>query len=587
MVTIQIHYDDGTGGDEKWVVVGGPYPVDENTAVPNFDLPAGWMKHEGKIALRLHVEQFTGDEFFSDALNFITDITPPFGRKLPPAPILSPELVTQEYLDDGNKIQVKIAPYPDFQPGDKVQVFWAFLTSGNISYGPITDPLEMTATEFSVDLPTEAATERGSGTYLAAAYFADKAGNISLMSDVDSLGVVLGAMATGMAPPSVPLAQAAQDDFLSLEDAYHGVEVHIPAFLNVQQGDAIRLYWGTQPGYDFIPSRWPFPDAPLAVAVPNTLLASDYGNHTGKLDTDVAYEVTRGGFVMGTRQSTMIQVDFSIKGPVDPDPDWPDPVNEALTPADIRSTSGKPNRIEKADRGQPAQLKVTLHKDIEVGQPLKFYLGEFLLVEHPVKAGEPGTEISVQVPWLKIEACGNGIFDLYYHLITTTSGNYWKSPSVKAVVAANVIAPLVMKTPAGGDMGKWLACSSLVKSAGEDGIPAGKWYVKIQTPDLSRYLAKGDEVELHWEPFIGYTDKPAHAPFIATVTFDDKHPVTGFIWKLPYDPHVLSIYTAGFAEGTNYGVGKFYAEFSAWGNNGRLIWQSKVWRRTRAISPVT
>lgn len=554
---------------DGWVLVGQEYPVSADTEFPlEMEVPPDLLAREGPMSLRVQITMPNGDYDYTDFVSFITDRTPPHEQATPPLADVTPTPITDDELEE--EIVVTVPSYAARAKGDVCSLYW--VRFGGSWPPPGAEPIlrdqtvpETGAIKFTV--PTDSIIAAGSGSYVVSYVLADKAGNFSGFAQPRQVSVALGDLATGLSAPEVPLAQETEDDVLVIADAIKGVIVKIPPFQNAAQGDAVKLYWGNEE-HEFVPSDWPFPDAPLEVHMPNPKLHKAYGDATGDVETVVAYEVIRGGLVMGSRQSTTIKVNFFVEGPTDPLPGWPDPINEALElPVLIPSSGGPENVLIPADFGEDAIVSVKRIEGMIEGQGLEVYLGDKLVAEGKVPAAPPedATEpqmIEITVPWTAIEARDNGRWSLYYHLVTGSSGNYWQSKSQEVTIAA---LPLPELTFPYVNAAGFLTCSALRPATGEDenGDPLTGMVIHVQVPDLSYYLKAGDTLTLSWAPSSLANVPITRGEYSRTVQVGTTYPATGFTWEVPYVPYVLCIYEDVPAADLRTGTGRVRATFNA------------------------
>ncbi|WP_225774898.1 hypothetical protein [Pseudomonas sp. Marseille-Q5115] len=554
---------------DGWAPVGTPYMVSVETEFPlQMEVPPDLLAREGPMALRVEITLLVGDIDYTDFVSFITDRTPPYEQATPPQAAVTPSPITDEALEDD--IVVTVPSYPARRSGDVCSLYWVRFGGSWPPPGaePILagQPVPETG-DITFTVPAASIVDAGSGSYVVSYVLADKAGNFSGFAQPRQVSVALGELATGLSAPRVPLAQESDDDVLVIADAIKGVVVEIPPFQNAAQGDAITLHWG-QEVYEFVPSDWPFPGGPLEVHVPNPVLQREYGEATGDVDTEVAYEVVRGGLIMGSRQSTTIKVNFHVEGPTDPVEGWPDPINEALElPVLIPNSGGPNNALIPADFGMDAIVLVERVEGMSEGQSLRLYLDDQFLAEGEVpEAPSEGDTvpqlIEITVPWAAIQTRNNGTWSLYYHLVTPLSGNYWQSRSQQVTIAALPLPELIF--PHVNTAG-FLTCTALRPAEGEDenGDPLTGMVIHVEVPDLSYYLKAGDTLTLSWAPS-SLADAPiTRGQYSRTVQVGTTYPATGFIWEIPYDPYLLCIYEdVPLADG-HIGRGRVQATFDA------------------------
>jgi hypothetical protein len=538
-ITPQIALEDAS---DTWLAAGDRVELTHASERPFYiTVEPTLLLAQGPMRLRLFVELWNSTvPDISAAVRFIADSTPPMGQRDPLPLVITPNAITDQVLNGTGAI-AKVPAY-DFAEKDLLLLWWASPEGDPI--GQSVHHLELPKNEHDFEIPAQVIREAGSGVKWVTYRLVDKAGNLSNMALPTKVQVALGELATGLKPPSVPLAE--DDGVLDLTDARTGVFVHIQPFEGAQAGDTLDVWWGGTK----IPQTptWPFPGNDLKVLISPAILQQEYGSASGPTTLEVAYEVRRGGILMDSRQSKSITTDYYIGGPADPDPEWPDPINEALElPVLVPPVSSDDNKLLPEDYGQDATVTVLLHKDIAVGQVVKFYWDDTYLpgIDHIVAANEPGTTISQVVKWSVIEAGTNGIRNLWYRVYSSTPGNYWESQPQSVEVSA-VKLPL-LSFPDLNPL-NLLACESL-----RDGSSGNGKVIRVAVPDLSAYLKPGDSLELEWMPwrrFMGEEPelKLESAALIETITIDELHPITGFAWEVPYIKHILPIYDGGAIE---------------------------------------
>lgn len=555
---------------DGWAPVGTPCWVSVETQFPlQMEVPPDLLAREGPMALRVEITLLIGEVEHTDFVTFITDRTPPYEQADPPLPVVTPSAITDPVLE--GEIAITLPTYSARAKGDVCSVYWVRFEG---EWPPVGEPILTNEPvpengDITFILPNEKIRAQGSGRYLVTYRLADKAGNLSGVAAPRQVNVALGNLASNLSAPKVPLAQESANDVLVIADAIKGVMVQIPAFENAARRDVIKVYWGSQV-FEYEPLDWPFPNEPLEVPVNNDLLKRDYGEATGDVDTVVAYEVLRGGLVMGSRQSTTIKVNFFVDGPTDPIPGWPDPINEALPlPVLIPDSSGANNALTPADFGKDAIVRVERIEGMIQGQKLRLYLDDQFIAEGevpepPSDEDTPPQLIEITVRWAAIEARNNGAWSLYYHLVTPSSNNYWQSRSQPVTIAA---LPLPELSFPHVNTAGYLTCSALRPATGEDenGDPLTGMVIHVAVPDLSHYLKAGDTLTLSWAPS-SEGDEPGpitRGEYQRTVEVDETYPAKGFIWEVPYDPYLLCIYEDVPPADGHIGIGRVWATFDA------------------------
>ncbi len=310
------------GPVEKFLppLVPGDFPL--ALAFPQASIP-----RNGKLWIRYELVDHKGDQYVSHPIELICDSVPPWGDE-PAPPLTAPtDIINEAYLTNHQAgIELGIPEYPDRTSKDTYQAFYLKeWPEENADYdnpvvnGTVTDDRKIT-------IPADVVRSLGDGRFYIVYYLFDKAQNRSRIRLPATVDVVLTPEPKDLLPPEVPLA--ADDGVLSLKDAQAGVHIEIRAYTNSRKEDKIAIKWGTTPLIvEQVGSR-PFP---VSIPVPSDILRNEYGKASGEVATPVSYQVLRGHAAYGPAADDFA-VDFSVAGPErpDPDPDWPDPVNDKM-----------------------------------------------------------------------------------------------------------------------------------------------------------------------------------------------------------------------------------------------------------------
>lgn len=513
-------------------------PAQAGTFPLRLTVPPEKLRPDGPYTLRYIVIGYTDQQTHALPVPIICDNTPPWRNAEPPKLVLPAEPITDDYLIAHPEGVVGTIPdYADRQPGDKVAFWWGVepLPDDPTQLQPV--GIIDVGTPQEVTIPPAVIEATGDGGCYAIYALIDKATNRSRLSVYTKATVGLGPLPDNLLDPVVP--QAAKG-WIDLQDAFEGVMVDIPEFDNWKPTDRIEVTWGATPlSEETIGSA---PLWPLPVRVPTPTLKAEYGTVQGPLTTNVSYRVLRGGMEFGPR-AIDVEVDFSVIGPVLPD--WPDPTNPNLPLAEIYgAVSNTLNKLTPADNGEDARLTFALYSPLSAGELVEFYWGSQHVAEaqYTVLTGDvPGNSIDRDIPWSYIEAGGNDpAVPVHYRISAPGSPNEQHSPITYVDVGANIItpeAPEVLNISGAG----YLICDSL------DGPDHA---ALVQVPDLSQYLADGDQVTLRWTPLAGLTGENELTAAIKeeVITLGGATPVTGFIWRVqPYDVHLLPTYDPGGA----------------------------------------
>lgn len=531
-------------------------PVDPDTFPMVIDIPLSSLMQglakpaDGAYSLRYRIRQPNDQETVSPSIDLIVDTTPPGEHLEPEQMVLATDQLTQAFLDANPGGLVGTLPdYDNWKPGDKVPFYWVG-TPLPESAEELPDPVGVvelaSPTNNTVTFPVSVIEASRDEPYYAIYILVDKATNRTSLSSPKRIDVALGLLPDNLKEPVVPLAQP-PEKLINLPDARLGVEVLIESFDNWKPADRTEVTWGTEVlRPDEVGSS---PDFPISIRVPDLVLQGQYNQaNGGDQPTAVSYRILRG-VVPSEVKSISVNVNFATIGP-DPitGPGWPDPVNGALLPVEVRGqVSDSANVLTAADKGKAARVLFKLYTKLQPGEMIDFYWGARLTSSAtytvlPSDAADSDRE--VEIPWVDIFAEGNrDDLPVHYRIHAPDSENTQHSPDTLVQVNAIVItpeAPVFEGTSPNG----WLNCDSLFADGIENPGP-GEPGIRVRVPDLSKYLSDGETVTLYWYGSEGNT---GDAPIPGTekkeaILLGGSHPATGFIWLVtPYDKHILPIY---------------------------------------------
>ncbi|MBC3500387.1 hypothetical protein HU761_03075 [Pseudomonas sp. SWRI59] len=496
---------------------------------------------EGRLWLRYKIVTFNSSTVFSSIVPLICDRTAPYNPTLPDGQLdalsLPIAVIDDDYLaDHPNGLTASIPTYHTAREGDTYQVFYFdHFPSEHDDYStPVhRGPVDVAAPQ--VLIPRAVIEEAKDGKYYLAYYLTDKAHNKSRISLATPLNVTLGALPKNLQLPEVPLAQA--DNLIDLKDAIQGVTVLIQTYDNARETDHIAITWGTAPLVIEPVGAKPFP---IYINVPNPILHDQYTATDVPQATAVKYAILRGE-VPFPSQPISVDVDFSIVGPVrpDPDPTWPDPINPLLPPPSvIGGGSGGLNKLDHSDANIDATLLFELYDNAQDGEVVDFYWEGILVTEarYTVDTSD-GPTVERILPWEYIlEASNNSELKLYYTIRKTDDALNEQQSKVQLVNANAVIITLPLPVYQ-GVVKNWINCDSLANSGAELSL-------KVAIPDLRSHFTLGEKITLYWEPWWGASETDGSDPVIdaqwnETITLDVDH-IGGFIWEVkPYKDYLL------------------------------------------------
>lgn len=520
-------------------------PIPEGTFPMTLTVPSKRMETDGRYRLRYKVISHNGQSTESPPVYLICDGTPPWGDDEPLKMEIADVPITDQYLiDHPEGLLATLPDYPDRQGTDVLFYWWGTLP---LPEDPTTIPAsgqQPVGATLQVTIPPEVIRQHGDGGCYVVYTIFDKATNRSRLSVYALVGVALGPWPADLKPPVVPLAE--DDGLIDLKDAMVGVVVEIPAFSGWKAGDRIEVTWGsTSLGEREI---GPAPLFPLQVGIPTQVLRGEYASSDGRLPTPVSYRLLRGTVEIGN-SDTSVDVDFSVIGPENPDPDWPDPVNELLLPAQVFGKSSQTlDTLRPEDSGQSAEVEITLYDPLVVGEIIEVYWGAVLVPQatHTVQAeDQPGDVIPLEVPWTYIEQAGNqDQLPVHYRISAPDSTNEQHSPYNLVHVRAIVITPIA-PTFLGKNSSDYLTCESLCDPDDPSDLDPA---FRVQLPDLSQYLAEGDELILSWKLIAKPQgeEELEDAALVEPITIGPGTPATGFVWRVqPYETHIRPAYNPG------------------------------------------
>src|SRR5690606_14452436 len=95
------------------------------------------------------------------------------------------------------------------------------------------------------------------------------------------------------------------------------------------------------------------------------------------------------------------------------------------------------------DETHPASLTFLLDAAFKEGDNITFYWGAQHIADadYPVESGDPGSNITCEIPWEYIEAGKNGTVPVHYEITRTGIPNKTASPSTDVLVNAIVLRP--------------------------------------------------------------------------------------------------------------------------------------------------
>ncbi|WP_426142844.1 hypothetical protein [Pseudomonas sp. DWP3-1-2] len=522
----------------------GDFPLPQN-------IPQASVPHEGTYTIDYSVESSTGNTNESEPFTITIDRTAPYYNSDPslafPAALEVPATVITDATFGGGETEfICVLPdYPGRTDEDMIIVFWGpglpdDITAPNPAFGPVAVPAGL-----EIPIPKTIIETRPNGPTFAVYWLTDKAGNVSSVSKPAEVDVQLGALPADLKDPEVPLGP-----LVDLADAHLGVEVKIPAYTN-PKGSTIQAWWGATALGPRDPGSNP---VDVFIAVPWSVLKSEYAGGPGEQPVQASYQVKRGSLSFpDTPLFVDVNVDFSIIGP--PNPDEPDPVNPNLPLVHLVGADGQQDKLTPADNGKDITATVELYSPVAAGEVLQLYWGvqEAPVDDYTIVAESAGETISFTIPWTAIEAQGNNpALPMYYTINSATGNNPQQSKDTPVEVAVIVAGfdPVSFPDLFEDDVGnKFLSCASLYSEDYDN--PAAKFGFRVQVPGDTD-LKVGDTLVAVWQgyEFGGTTEIPATRFTYnhGALTADEVANGLTFLVE-PYLDHILPI-KQGYADVT-------------------------------------
>lgn len=404
-------------------------------------LPAKETATPGPFRLT-YIVDYGGNQNTSDTFEFFIDtVAPnhgaPGGKAEPPAEIID-GVLTREILDALDNITMTIPMPDDVKQGDIYTAHY-----GKSDPAPSVDrfivaedssaPIELVINKTTIETS-------GEGAFIFYCKFADRVGNVGPSSEPFQFDVRLTPAPSGLQPPEVP---ENDDGVVDLKDAYPDVAVVIPEFSNGQPTDVARVTFNGK----VQPDKPTDGTTPVIVDVPFRDVA-DGGD--GPKDVTVNYAIIRNGNPFPEATGAIINVDLSIPGPANPEPD-PDKGNPNLVALVVKGSTGD-NTLVEADVGNLIDIELT------IPDPTTLDAGDVFDLEYDGKIVPPpegrytvvGGEaddfkIPFKLPSDVFVAAKNGK-KIARYIITNPANGSNANPSVPTTVDAYVI-PVTLPDP--------------------------------------------------------------------------------------------------------------------------------------------
>lgn len=394
-----------------------------------------------------------------ESVFFIDTVAPNHGAPgepaAPPAEIVN-GLLTRDILDALGDITMTIPPPDDIKQGDVYIAYYGKSDPGIYVSRYIVDLDSTLPIEIKIPKTTIEAT--GEGKFIFYCKYEDRVGNVGPSSKPFELTVQLTPTPSGLQPPEVP---ENDDGVVDLKDAFPGVAVMIPTFDNGLPGDQVQVT------FDGIVQPPKPTDGTIEVIV-DVPFADVAQKGDGPRDVVVTYAIVRNGEVFPEPTGTTINVNLSIPGPDNPEPD-PEVGNPNLTELVVKGSTDD-DVLEEADVGTTVDIDLELYTGAILGDVVHL-VWEGSRVPgadglYTVTGTEPaGFKIPFKLPSAVFEATGNGIKVARYVITNVANGdneNPSKPTPVDVYILPVTLAPPVIQHLSTNPIGLiYLDCFSL------------------------------------------------------------------------------------------------------------------------------
>ncbi len=518
----------------EWITL--PIPPDNPFKMV---LPGPYTATPGYFDLSYEVD-YAGNKGESDPHRFYIDNTAPNNGL--PGPVAVPPVeviggvVTREILNTLDGITMTLDRPGDIKPEDIYYAFYGKSEPG-VPVGSYT-VVEDTMLPIEIKIEKNIIETMGEGQHIFYCKYQDRVGNLGQSSNPFEFTIQLQPTPSALKPAKVPLHD--DDSLIDLDDAFPTLAAVIPVFDNGIPGDAARVIFDgkTQP---LVPT-----DGKTEVIV-NVPFLDVKGTDPGPKNVSLTYAIVREGKAYPEGTAVPLEVDLSIPGPVNPEPD-PELGNPNLTKLIVKGSSGNDKLVE-ADVGTDIDIDLTIYTGYKDGDIVDL-VWEGVKVPAPngryeVDGTEPaGFKIPFKLSKDVFLASGNGLKSARYVISNPTTNGDNENPSLPTAVDAYII-PIVLPVPKILNLytnpanREFLNCSSLRS------IPVVGWGAIVKV-DGDTDFAPDMKLKFKW---VGKSSDPDAAPiddFLFVKELKGLEHVLGFEVYLPFE---TALKTIGDGEG--------------------------------------
>lgn len=496
---------------------------------PSFGLilPETETATPGVFRLSYQTLYASNDNTSDESVFFIDEVAPNHDRPFP-EPVTDPTIVggvvTREILEALDGIPLKSVNPTDVKAGDIYRchygksdpavVIGAFFVTEDFTRIP----------EFKV--PKNIVIQAGQGDFIAYVKAEDRVGNIGPSSNPAKFSIRLTPAPSGLQPPEIP--EWEDDGVIDINDAWPSVAVVIPTFNDGLPGDTVVV---TINGIVQGPVST---DGTTAVIV-DVSHADIAAGGDGPKQFNVTYEIVRGTDKYPETVGQVVDVNLTIAGPVNPEPD-PELGNPNLDKLVVKGSTADDKLVE-GDVGTVVDIDLTIYDGYKAGDFVNLFWNKALVPPPEGRYAVLGTEDpAFKIPFkLKseiFEATGNGEFEARYKITNPTQNGSNSNPSPPTPVDVYIFPvdlpdPVIQHlftNPAGK---KYCDCSSL-----RDIPVIGKAVIVKVAGGGS--LADGMDLDFKWIGTPGLPSDPAIPDYLFQKTLQNGEHINGFEVYLPF-----------------------------------------------------
>ncbi|MCI8208395.1 hypothetical protein AUC61_02500 [Pseudomonas sp. S25] len=431
---------DLTAGHNIYLTVGGNTTANRvlpgysvslaDAADPNkifvLPLPASYTVAEGSIIVSYMDTTRTGvnPRWPTEAQTVIVDRTAPGGQVLPI--LLNPDAtqiirnLTESVFDTNGKFETLVADYDGIEVNDRIVPF--IIPEGGaapvffVASEEIVDDDEVHTNKVRLFFDRADITAQGDGLHEFGYQVTDEAGNVSVLSPLARIQVLLLDVPSGLIAPVVPAFRdnaGVGDGVINYDDAMAGVEVEIPTYVTPKEGDSIVVNWGGQlstPPYSLTAADI-VNDPVTTIKLTAALVKLASSNPA----LPVFYTVTRSG---SPYPSPTLPVNVDLGVPGEPDPE------RLLRPLTVLGADAQVDVITEDDYGKDA--RATIPGFTNAVPPLNSFLsgdevtviwdGVPILPPYQVQSVDVGRNLLLPIPANYITDKGAGLKPVTYSI---------------------------------------------------------------------------------------------------------------------------------------------------------------------------